>query len=126
MRKRGEAKRWATSRREHHPPAAVIERLAQLFRRNGYVRWQNAQRLSDEGWQVYKKGHEVRMVANSRAELATIRRLLQRAGFKLGQPFTKGSQYRQPVYGKQAVARFLALVGVDHDELSTAAGRSCD
>jgi len=88
----------------------TIARLADFFDRNGYVRQQNADRLSAEGYTAYKKGDEVRLVANSLAELAEIRRLLRAAGFKLGWPFRKANQYRQPVYGREQVARFLTLV----------------
>jgi hypothetical protein len=89
----------------------ATERLAELFHRNGYVRRQNARRLRKEGWWGYKKGDEVRLVANSQRELAEVRRLLRAAGFKPGRPFRKANQYRQPLYGREQVARFLALVG---------------
>ena len=56
----------------------------------------------------YKKGDEVRLTAQS--ALARIRRLLELAGFTPGQPFLKARQYRQPVYGREAVRRFLGLV----------------
>jgi hypothetical protein len=85
--------------------------LARLFQRNGYVRWQDEERLTDEGYQVYKKGHEVRLVAESKKELAEIKRLLLAAGFKPGRPFVKGCQFRQPVYGKRQTTRFLELIG---------------
>jgi hypothetical protein len=101
---------FVVSRLRKRPPAAVVRRLAQFFQRNGYVRWQDEQRLTEEGWQVYKKGHEIRLVADSMEELATIRGLLEQAGFKPGEPFIKGRQYRQPLYGKRAVSRFLELV----------------
>ncbi len=89
----------------------AIARLADFFDRNGYVRQQNAERLAVEGCGSYKKGDEVRLVAESLAELAEIRRLLRSAGFKLGRAFRKANQYRQPVYGREQVARFLVLVG---------------
>lgn len=89
----------------------MIRQLASFFHRNGYVRWQDEERLTEEGYQVYKKGHELRLVADSSEELAAIRELLERAGFKPGRAFVKGQQYRQPVYGKRAVARFLELIG---------------
>lgn len=88
----------------------VVERLAMYFHRNGYVRRVDAARREAEG-QQYKKGTEVRLVAESQAELSEIRQLLWRAGFKVAEPFTKGRQWRQPVYGVAAVARFLSLVG---------------
>jgi hypothetical protein len=95
------------------PPVVVIKRLAHFFHRNGYVRWQNEVRLAEEGWAVYKKGHEVRLVAKSKKELTVIRDLLIRAGFEPGRPFIKGQQLRQPIYGKKVVAHFLQLVGGD-------------
>jgi hypothetical protein len=88
----------------------VAARLAALFHRNGYVRRQNARRLRAEGSWGYKKGDEVRLVADSLAELAEVRRLLRAAGFKPGRPFRKARQYRQPIYGRAQVARFLTLV----------------
>ncbi len=88
---------------------AAIEQLARLFARNGYVRRQDPKRRKKEK-RRYKKGDEVRLVANNRAELRLIRRLLKQAGFKPGRPFAKARQYRQPVYGRTEVARFLAMV----------------
>lgn len=90
--------------------ARAARALAWYFRRNGYVRKQDADRLESEGPQLYKKGEEIRLVANTAEELRVVRRLLRRAGFKPGRPFVKGRQYRQPVYGREAVARFLDVV----------------
>jgi len=84
--------------------------LAWYYRRNGYVRRQDTDRIANEGPQQYKKGDEVRLVASTVEELRLVRRLLREAGFKPGRPFRKGRQYRQPVYGRQAVARFLEAV----------------
>jgi hypothetical protein len=92
------------------PDAEVVKQLAAFFYRNGYVRRMNAVRRVEEG-RLYKKGAEVRLVAESAAELAEIRRLLKRAEFKLARPFIKAQQWRQPVYGVAEVARFLSLVG---------------
>jgi hypothetical protein len=89
--------------------------LAWYYRRNGYVRRQDAGRLASEGPQQYKKGEEVRLVARTAAELRVVRRLLREAGFKPGRPFLKGRQYRQPVYGREAVARFLEVVESERD-----------
>ncbi len=96
------------------PFPEVVAELAALFRRNGYVRWPNWDRRAATP-RAYKKGYEVRLVAGSRTELRVIRRLLWAAGFKPGRPFVKGKQWRQPVYGRQPVARFLELVGWEPD-----------
>ena len=92
-------------------PPEVVAQLAALFHRKGYVRRQSPIRRTIEGFNRYKKGDEVRLVANSEVELAEVRRLLFAAGFTPGTPFVKGVQWRQPVYGRAAVARFLELVG---------------
>lgn len=91
------------------PPRSTARELARFYRRNGYVRLLDSERRRKEN-QLYKKGDEVRLVADTASELAVIRGLLARAGFKLARPFTKGRQYRQPVYGREEVARFLAMV----------------
>jgi hypothetical protein len=97
------------------PGRRVIAALADFFRRNGYVRRQNAGRLSREGYRRYKKGDEIRLCARSARELTEIRRLLKLAGFKPGRPFLKGRCYRQPVYRREAVRCFLELVGANKD-----------
>lgn len=89
---------------------AVVALLAESFFRNGYVRRQNATRRDVEG-RNYKKGDEVRLVADSRKELTELRRLLRAAGFKYGRPFRHARQFRLPVYGRKQVSRFLELVG---------------
>lgn len=92
------------------PSRDTVKRLAAYFHRNGYIRPLDADRRELEG-QLYKKGSEIRLVADSIVELREIRRLLKAAGFKRARPFAKGRQWRQPVYGVAEVARFLALVG---------------
>jgi hypothetical protein len=92
---------------------AVCRALAEFYQRNGVVRRPNSARRKKEK-QRYHKGYEVRLVAFSEDELATIRDLLRQAGFaKLGRPFRKIHRLIQPLYGKAAVAQFLALVGDD-------------
>ena len=88
----------------------VIQRLAVFYRRNGYTRRLDAVRRIEQG-QLYKKGADVRLVAESLGELAEIRRLLGEAGFTVARPFEKASQWRQPIYGVASVARFLKLIG---------------
>lgn len=107
---------------EGTPSHEVIEQLAALFRRNGYVRWLDPKRRKKEK-RKYKKGDEFRLVAQSTTELQTIRRLLQAAGFKPGRSYSQAGRWRQPVYGRAEVARFLALIGETKDA-STKRARS--
>jgi hypothetical protein len=97
----------------HDRPSTLMstgEQLAWFFHRNGYIRWLDPERRDKEAG-LYKKGDEVRLVAKSTDELRKIRRLLHQAGLRAGTPFRKGRQWRQPVYGRGAVARFLTLIG---------------
>jgi len=89
----------------------IAQELAALFERNGYVRRQNAGRVADEGPARYKKGDEVRLIANSEAELHRVRELLESAGFTPGKPYAQGGKFRQPLYGRREVARFLDMIG---------------
>lgn len=91
-------------------PKSVAKQLAEFFHRNGYVRQVNIERRVELTAQVYKKGDEVRLVANSLDELAVIQQLLSAAKFKFGNAFQKRQQYRQPIYGRAEVARFLSMV----------------
>jgi hypothetical protein len=90
--------------------ADAVEHLRGVFRRNGYVRRQNPLRLAREGSQVYRKGEEVRLIARSTVELRRVRQLLRLVGFDVARPFVKGQQFCQPIYGREAVARFSALI----------------
>ncbi len=61
----------------------------------------------------YKKGVEMRLVANGREEQERILRRLKLAGFRPGRPFRKGPERNQfcvPIYGREQVARFLRMV----------------
>lgn len=88
----------------------AVRGLLRLFRRNGYLRRQNLRRYRAEGYQRYKKGNEIRLVANSKEELTVIRKWLTQAGFKLARPFAKDAQFRQPIYGKEYVRTFLEML----------------
>lgn len=92
------------------PDPETLDRLKFFFHRNGYVRWPRPERLEDEPPEKYKKGAEVRLVAETHSELTEIRILLRKAGFRPGSHFPKGNQFRQPIYGYQQVARFLRLM----------------
>ena len=82
--------------------------LAEAFHRAGYIRQPNAARAKSDG-RSYKKGYEVRLVADSQEELAKIRKHLRKAGFKLAKPYKKGKGMVQPVYGKLHMERFRAI-----------------
>ena len=88
----------------------AVQELSRLFQRNGYVRLQNTHRYQSEGYQQYKKGDEVRLIATSETELTMIQHLLAQTGFTFGRPFAKANQLRQPIYGREAVRRFLQMV----------------
>ena len=87
----------------------AARQLAELYSRNGYVRLPNKERREAEN-QLYKKGYEVRLIALSEAELRTMDQSLRLLGFKPGKTYAKHHQMVLPVYGKQAVADFQALV----------------
>jgi hypothetical protein len=99
-------------RRETRSSQAAAKKLAECFRRNGYLRRQNKQRVKKEGHWEYKKGDELRFTANSKDELALIRRLLQQLRFQPGRPFVKDKQFRQPIYGRGAITELLRLMRV--------------
>ncbi len=92
-------------------PRSAAALLAGSFSRNGYVRQQNPERLNAEGYEGYKKGDEIRLIADSRRELSDLRRSLQQAQFSPGKPFEKGNRWCQPIYGREEVSRFLRVVG---------------
>ena len=98
-------------RTKPHTPADVASHLAWFFHRNGYVRRYDPLRRKLLGAQSYKKGYEVRLVANSTEELERIGQLLREAGFRPGAPFGHAQQHRLPIYGREAVSRFLEIVG---------------
>ncbi len=93
---------------------SVEVQLAQIFCRNGCMRLPDVARQK-EGHTKYKKGYEIRFVAESKTELNQIRRLLKQTGLKPGNPYQKGYQFVQPVYGKEA-ARKLGEILLSHNE----------
>lgn len=93
--------------------AAVALQLVWYFERNGYVRRQNADRLANEGYLRYKKGDEVRLTACNEKEVRHLQALLEKAGFRAGRRFTKGTRTQIPVYGRAQVRRFLKFIGVE-------------
>ncbi len=74
---------------EMQPEAALVE----LFQRNGYMRVPNDDRREEEP-RNYKKGYEIRLVANTQRAITAIRRLLRQAGLKSGKPFKKKAWFK--------------------------------
>lgn len=95
---------------------SVFRLLAESFERHGYVRQQDERRRRREGCAQYKKGDEIRIVVETKRELASLRKALERASFSPGKPFEKGRRWCQPIYGRVAVGRFLRVVGAGRRE----------
>ena len=91
----------------------ICAELTAVFRRNGCVRRHDAERYATQGCTKYKKGEEIRLVANGREEQERIVRLLRLAGYKAGRPFRKAPQRAQfcvPIYGREQFARFQSML----------------
>lgn len=80
-------------------------KLVKYFLRNGYLRFPNENLRKLKG-KHYKKGYEVRLVANDENELVEINSLVEEAGFRVRKPFKKHNRFIQPIYGKKIVAKF--------------------
>ncbi len=85
------------------------ELLAAFFARNGCVRRPNQRKRRRLG-RRYKKGYEVRFLANAEKEHRLLKRLLRELGFKPGKAYVKRTQIVLPVYGKAAVERLQKLL----------------
>lgn len=90
--------------------SGTAAQLAEAYCRNGYVRYQNSERLAELGSQRYKKGDEIRLVARDEAELDRFRELLVTAGFRPGKAYFQDTGWRQPIYGRMQVEEFLEMV----------------
>jgi len=84
--------------------------LRYYFCCNGCFRAPNIARRKREGCRNYKKGYEIRFVADNKEELQKIRSLLRKAGFKTGKPYSKRSQIVQPIYGKNFYEEFRKFI----------------
>ena len=83
--------------------------LVRFFERNGCLRVPNIERRKTES-RSYKMGYEIRLVAFTKRELTEIRRAIRAAGLKPGKPFAKVNRWVQPIYGRMATERFVALL----------------
>lgn len=96
------------------PNDSAQSRIVKFFHRHGCLRLPDEVRRQKEGHTRYKKGHEIRFVADSLAELRQISSLLKRLGFKPGAPYQKQHQFVQPVYGNEAAASFMRILISEH------------
>lgn len=87
----------------------AAKELGRFYRRRSALRWPDFYRRATEN-QDYKKGYEIRLIADSPEELGRIQRLMIGLGFKPGAAFVKRTQFVQPLYGREPVVRFLTLV----------------
>jgi hypothetical protein len=85
----------------------ALKTLAGYFQRNGCIRWVDPEMKEKLGYKKYKKGYEVRLVAQNEKELAALEKALKAAGFKHGKPYPKNKQTIIPIYGKEQVERFI-------------------
>lgn len=85
------------------------EQLRQLFDRNGYYRVPDEASREDKKTS-YKKGYEIRFVAQDYKEYLEIRKLLKALGYNPGKAFYKGAQRVIPVYGKENYLAFQELM----------------
>lgn len=93
----------------------IASELVALYQRNGYVRQPNSARF-DEG-QGYKKGWEIRWVAKDETEAAHISKLLSVAGFKHGKTYLKNKLIVLPVYGYEAMEKFISFLSKFENEV---------
>ena len=88
---------------------STAEQLRQLFNRNGYYRVPDEASREDKK-ASYKKGYEIRFVAQDYKEYLEIRKLLKALGYEPGKAFFKGAQRVIPVYGKENYLAFQELM----------------
>ncbi len=88
---------------------SVKKQLVYFFNRNGYFRIPDPERQRTER-ETYKKGYEIRFTAEDKEELLKIRKLLSKAGFKCGKPYSDYPHFIQPVYGKKSFEKFQCLL----------------
>ncbi|MFN3872307.1 MAG: hypothetical protein ACK4R9_04840 [Ignavibacterium sp.] len=87
---------------------AVVIKIAEYFKRNGYFRLPNDKPQKKKT--TAKKGYEIRFVAKDKKELSEMKSLLKKAGLMPGKPFDKFNQFVLPVYGKEKYLRFRSLL----------------
>lgn len=88
----------------------ALKTLAAYFLRNGCIRWADPELRKKLGHRGYRKGYEVRLVAQNAKEMAELEKALKAAGFNHGKPYVKVRQTIIPIYGREQVERFVEEV----------------
>jgi hypothetical protein len=89
--------------------AAIVGRLTVVFRKNGYARFRTS--ITGTNSLAPARRDTRHVVAATRTVLRDTQRLPRAAGFNPGRPFAKGAGWRQLIYWRKEVARFLDPVG---------------
>ena len=77
-------------------PASVAAELTAFFRRNGYVPRHDAARYAAEAYMQYKKGEEVRLVANGGEGMRADRASAEARGVQGGASISQGCSDPHP------------------------------
>lgn len=88
-------------------PSSTARQLAAWFDAHGWV--QSPPKKPKGKAADSRHGYEVRLTASPR-EVPGLVRMLKQAGFKPGKPHAKGNRLRVPLYGREQVARFKAMI----------------
>jgi len=88
-------------------PAEARKALRKHFKDRGYCRMPDIKRREAEGSASYRKGYEVRLPCDSKAEAGRVVKMIQAVGLNPGKPFAKGSGFAVPIYGFAAVEWFV-------------------
>lgn len=94
-------------------PTRQERRLREVYGDRAYARVANLSRRKEESSKKYKKGYEVRIRCNSKAEVNRLERALANLGFTPGAPFAKGPSRIVPVYGRDQVRDLALILGID-------------
>lgn len=89
-------------------PQAALRRLARTYGEQLYLRGAPNRKAQPRT----HRGYEIRFIAHSAAARDQILALLREAGEAPGKPFATGGAWRVPVYGKEAVERLMAGMGL--------------
>lgn len=84
--------------------------VAEIFHRNGYVRYSAIEDQPARQRKRYKKGDEIRLPTSSDEEMIHLHQCLDILEFKFGKSYAQSvRQMRTPIYGREQVAKFLAM-----------------